>query len=85
MYLFSAPESCERIPFMVSSSNAALDLSHGDHFLPQEVLVRADRAVPFADGLVLADHDVLGDFVEESFGTGSVGDCGIEGWGVCIT
>ena len=43
-----------------------LDLSHGQHLVPEVVLVLSNGAVPAADGLVLADHDVLGDLVEES-------------------
>jgi len=36
------------------------------HLLAEVVLVLADRAVPPADSLVLADHDVLGNLVEET-------------------
>jgi hypothetical protein len=48
--------------------NAGLDSSGSQHLLPQVVLVLADRARPLSDGLVLADHDVLGDLVEQSGG-----------------
>ena len=37
-----------------------------DHLLAQVVLVLADGAVPFLDGLVLADENLLGDLVKET-------------------
>ena len=37
-----------------------------EHLLAQVVLVLADAALPLSGSLVLADHDVLGDLVEES-------------------
>jgi hypothetical protein len=43
-----------------------LDRVAGQHLLAQVVLVLADGALPLSGGLVLADHDVLGDLVEES-------------------
>lgn len=43
-----------------------LDGSSGLHLLAQVVLVLRDGSVPAADGLVLADHDVLGNLVKES-------------------
>lgn len=43
-----------------------LDSTLGNHLLAEVVLVFTNAAVPAADGLVLADHDVLGDLVEES-------------------
>lgn len=43
-----------------------LDLSHGDHLLSQMVLVCSDRSIPASDRLVLADHDVLGNFIKQS-------------------
>jgi len=42
------------------------DSTHGNHLLAEVVLVLSDRAVPSLDGLVLADHDVLSDLVEQS-------------------
>jgi hypothetical protein len=44
----------------------SLDRVAGQHLLAQVVLVLADAALPLSGGLVLADHDVLGDLVEES-------------------
>ena len=43
-----------------------LYLAGAHHLLAEVVLVLADAAVPATGGLVLADHDVLGDLVEES-------------------
>ena len=43
-----------------------LDGSGRHHLLPQVVLVLSDRAIPSADCLVLAYHDVLCDLVEQS-------------------
>lgn len=37
-----------------------------EHLLAEVVLVLADAAVPSSDGLVLADHNILGDLVEKS-------------------
>ena len=50
----------------------SLDGAGRNHLLPQVVLVLRDPAIPSADGLVLAHHDVLGDFVEQSGGRGRV-------------
>jgi hypothetical protein len=36
------------------------------HLLAEMVLVLANGAVPSADRLVFADHDVLGDLVEQT-------------------
>ena len=46
-----------------------LDRVAGQHLLAQVVLVLADAALPSSDGLVLADHDVLGNLVEKSVTT----------------
>lgn len=37
-----------------------------DHLLAQVVLVLANGAIPFLDGLVLADENLLGDLVKET-------------------
>ena len=42
------------------------DLPLRDHLLTEIILVLADRTVPPSNRLVLADHDVLGDFVQQS-------------------
>jgi hypothetical protein len=47
-------------------ASRSLDRVAGQHLLAQVVLVLADGALPLSGGLVLADHDVLGDLVEES-------------------
>lgn len=43
-----------------------LDSASLKHLLAEVVLVLADAGVPSTDGLVLADHDILCDLVEES-------------------
>jgi hypothetical protein len=43
-----------------------LDRVAGQHLLAQVVLVLADGALPLSGGLVLADHNVLGNLVEKS-------------------
>jgi len=45
---------------------SSLDSTGSNHLLLQVLLVLADAAVPAGDGLVLANHDVLGDLVEKS-------------------
>jgi hypothetical protein len=46
-------------------TNNHLESIVGEHLLPQMVLVLADAAVPPGHRLVLADHDVFCDLVEE--------------------
>lgn len=48
------------------SSTRSLDSTGSNHLLLEVLLVLADGAVPAGHGLVLADHDVLGDLVEQS-------------------
>ena len=38
----------------------------GEHLLTEVVLVLSNRTVPSGGGLVLTDHDVLGNLVEKS-------------------
>jgi hypothetical protein len=45
---------------------ATLHLAHGNHLLPEIVLVVANGAVPSSDSLVLTHHDILGNLVEQS-------------------
>jgi hypothetical protein len=52
--------------FLSSFLLVNLDCTSGLHLLPQVVLVLSDRAIPSADGLVLAYHDVFRDLVEQS-------------------
>lgn len=52
-------------PFDIQES---LDLPHGHHFLAQVVFVCPDRAVPSSNRLILAYHDVLRNFVQQSEG-----------------
>ena len=51
---------------MEDEKEGCLDSPLGKHLLAEVVLVFTDGAIPAADGLVLADHDVLGDLVEET-------------------
>ena len=43
-----------------------LDGTSRNHLLAEVVLVGSDRVVPSANSLVLTDHDVLGNLVEQS-------------------
>jgi hypothetical protein len=43
----------------------SLHLTHRHHFLAKIILVLADTTVPSLDRLVLAHHDVSGDFVQQ--------------------
>ena len=52
-----------------------LDLAHSNHFLPQMILVAPDRAIPSPDRLVLTNHDIFGDFIEESTAQPRISNC----------
>lgn len=56
-----------QIPFPHATNHhpGYLDLTHRDHLLAQVIFVISNRAVPPADRLVLAYHDILGDFVQQ--------------------
>ncbi len=47
-------------------TTGVLDLTHRYHLLSQVVLVFSNAAIPSSNRLVLANHDVLGDFVKQS-------------------
>jgi len=49
-----------------SSTTLHLNLSHRNHLLPQIILILSNRAVPSPNRLVLAHHDILGNFVKKS-------------------
>ena len=42
-----------------------LESTGGSHLLTEVVLVLADSTIPPTDSLVFADHDVLGNLVEQ--------------------
>jgi hypothetical protein len=52
--------------WFICSMQGKSDSASCHHFLAQVVLVFTDRAVPSADGLVFAHHDVFSDFVEKT-------------------
>lgn len=57
---------------LIIDKKPILNLSHRHHFLPQVVLVSSDRAIPSSHCLVFANHDILGNFVEQSTETVSL-------------
>lgn len=65
-YCLSAhlPDDITAVRNFNSPSSLGLNLSHCHHLLPQVVLVLADGSIPSSDGLVLTDHDVLGNLVQ---------------------
>jgi len=45
---------------------SSLDGTGAEHLVTEVLLVSTDGAIPATDGLVLADHDILGDLVEKT-------------------
>ena len=65
---------------MVAMRLHRLDGTSRNHLVTQVLLVLANGAVPAGEGLVLANHDVLGDLVEEP-GSGVLVICFQYVWG----
>jgi hypothetical protein len=60
------PQLGRRMQFLQTTKKRLRKDTGRRHLLAEVVLVLADRAVPPADSLVLTDHDVLSNLVEET-------------------